>query len=95
MTEPDDVTIEYSRHCSFMSDGTGEKFEIAIYKSAEEPAWILEIVDQEGTSFVWNDRFETEELAYNEACTALNSGERFDKQSAENIEIPEDLLSSS
>ena len=49
----------------------GVSVEIHIYRGSEDDTWVLEIVDQQGTSTVWDDRFETDEAALQEALSAL------------------------
>jgi len=83
----EDIKIVYSDHCEKMSDLTREKFEIQIYKADFETTWILEIVDQSGNSFVWDERFESDVVAYNEAVKELTQGEKFDKESFVTISV--------
>lgn len=44
--------------------------QIDIYKS-DDRGWILEIVDQENNSTLWEDHFETDQAALQEALDAL------------------------
>lgn len=39
---------------------------IHIYRLDSEPGWSLEVVNDAGTSIVWDDRFATDEEAYAE-----------------------------
>ena len=48
----------------------GHTLRIEIYRSEGEP-WILEIVDESGTSTVWDDGFETDTAALAEGLSAL------------------------
>lgn len=45
--------------------------QIDIYKS-DEQGWILEIVDQDNNSTLWEDHFESDQAALQEALDALN-----------------------
>lgn len=41
----------------------GHMFDIQIYRGADEPLWILEIVNEKGTSIIPDERYETDEIA--------------------------------
>ncbi len=41
--------------------------EVLIYRGKDDEGWMLEVVDQEGGSTVWEDWFSTEEEALAEA----------------------------
>ncbi|WP_075881856.1 hypothetical protein [Vreelandella massiliensis] len=41
--------------------------QINIYRLETEASWTLEIVNESGTSFVWDESFETDDQALNEA----------------------------
>ena len=41
----------------------GHSFEITIYKGVDEPDWILEIINEKGTSFIPEERFKTDSVA--------------------------------
>lgn len=75
----DTLVIENSSYCATMNDSAGEEFKISIYKLDHETSWVLEMIDQSNTSFVWCDRFDTDKQAYDEAVAALTTGEAFDK----------------
>lgn len=60
MSAPNIITSHLSR--KFMIDGEVFKFEI--YKLEGEEGWALEVIDEEGTSTVWDDLFETDEAAH-------------------------------
>ena len=67
MTE--NIELTYSPlNCAISKDGY--KVEINIYKSADT-AWFLEIVDQNNYSTCWEDQFETDKLAFDEAMSAI------------------------
>lgn len=41
----------------------GHMFDIQIYRGADEPMWIVEIVNEKGTSIIPDERYETDEIA--------------------------------
>lgn len=49
----------------------GHRFEINIISSDVDPLWCLEIVDEHGTSHVWDDQFESDKLAFDTAMQAF------------------------
>ena len=49
----------------------GHKLQIEIYKLEKETTWTLEVVDENGTSTVWDDQFDTDQAAMNEAMRAI------------------------
>jgi hypothetical protein len=51
----------------------GYPFSIEIYRLEGEQAWTLEVVDPEGTSHVWDDRFKSDKDARDEALKELNA----------------------
>ena len=63
------ITSRLSR--KFTRDGI--TIEILIYRVESDPVWQLEIVDAEGRSTVWEDLFETEQDALNEAFQTIAS----------------------
>jgi len=50
----------------------GESVRVDIYKG-EEDGWFLEIVDINGNSSVWDDTFETDQLALDAALSAIET----------------------
>lgn len=57
--EPNIVTSGLSRPIT--RDGVSITLEI--YRLESEPDWTLEVVNNRGTSIVWDDRFATDDLA--------------------------------
>lgn len=45
----------------------GQSFKIEICRLEHETSWALEVVDEEGTSTVWDDLFNTDQEALDEA----------------------------
>lgn len=68
MSDPNIVTSGYSTNIT----QDGERFQIAIYKMEGDNQWSLEVVDEDGTSHVWDDLFDDDQTALDEAMTALN-----------------------
>jgi hypothetical protein len=49
----------------------GITVEILIYRSDDEEGWLLEVVDQEDGSTVWDDPFPTDQAAMDEAMRTI------------------------
>jgi len=49
----------------------GHVISIEIYKLEHEKSWTLEIVDDEGTSIVWDDLFASDQAAIDEALNII------------------------
>lgn len=65
----DDIDLTYSPlNCSITKDGC--TIEINIFKSTDTN-WFLEIIDENNNSTCWDDQFETDQLAFDEAMTAI------------------------
>ncbi|MBB5212857.1 hypothetical protein [Microbulbifer hydrolyticus] len=65
----DDVTPQESPLCRAYSDGN-HTVSIDIYAD-DEGGWLLEIVDENNNTTVWEDAFDTDEEALQEALDAL------------------------
>lgn len=50
----------------------GTTVEIFIYRGDDDPGWILEVQDHKGGSTVWDDRFDTDQEALDEAMRAID-----------------------
>lgn len=66
-TEPNIVSS--GKACKLVHDGVS--FSIEIYRLESNPNWALEVVDDEGTSQVWDDEFSSDNEALEAALTAL------------------------
>jgi hypothetical protein len=44
----------------------GITVDVRIYRLEEQPGWSLDVVDSTGASTVWDELFETDELAFTE-----------------------------
>ncbi len=69
MTEDIDI-IHSPLEQAYSADG--HSVCIQIYRSADSQ-WILEVVDEHGTSTVWDDQFETDKLALEEAFMTIET----------------------
>jgi len=49
----------------------GVPFKVDIYKLAGGGRWSLEVVTADGTSIVWDDLFDDDRAAFNEAVTTI------------------------
>ena len=66
MTEPDIIDSPLCR--TIESDGISLRVEIY---SGDDRQWILEVVDQGGTSIVWDDKFTTDQAALDELMKTI------------------------
>ena len=66
MTEPD---IVESRLCSTI-ERDGISLRVEIYRG-DDSEWILEVVDEDGNSIVWNDQFATDQAAMDELMRTI------------------------
>ena len=62
----DEFTLIESKLSGFITED-GMTIEVCIYRSDAERTWLLEVVDEEGGSTVWGERFETDQAALDEA----------------------------
>ena len=51
--------------------GDGTRIQVDIYRGENEPGWILEVVDEENTSTVWDDPFDTDREALDEVLEVI------------------------
>ena len=49
----------------------GVPFKVDIYKLEGGDGWSLEVVTEDGTSIVWDDLFEDDQAAFEEAVTTI------------------------
>ena len=65
-----DPEIVMSPLCQEISkDGT--KIQVDIYRGENESGWILEVIDEENTSTVWDDPFDTDQEALDAAMKVI------------------------
>lgn len=60
----EDIELIYSKHCQSVSRNN-TTIKVMIYRS-EKNDWILEVVDEDNNSTVWDEPFGTEDDAYQE-----------------------------
>lgn len=60
----DELELIYSKHCQSVT-GNGRTIKVEIYSSGKKD-WILEVVDEDNNSTVWDDQFETDDEAFQE-----------------------------
>lgn len=55
----EEVIITYSEHCcDLLLDGY--RLDVKIYKTNKDPSWILEVINEYGTSTVWDEPFNSD-----------------------------------
>ena len=59
-----DIELIYSKHCQSLSINN-KTVRVEIYSSGKND-WILEVVDENNNSTVWDDLFSTDDEAYEE-----------------------------
>ena len=67
MEEP--KLVRSGRSIKIVQDG--EPFQIDIYRLEGDPQWSLEVVDRDGTAHVWDDLFDDDKVAQDEAISAI------------------------
>ncbi len=67
MPDPNIVSSGLSQRVSV----EGHNFSIEIYKLEDGNEWSLEVVDEEGTSTVWDDLFDSDQAALDEVLKAI------------------------
>jgi len=51
----------------------GQPFTVEIYRLENNPDWILEVVDNEGASTVWDDPFVSDKAAFDELQAVIKA----------------------
>jgi len=69
MTEVEPNLVTSPKSQSVVIDGY--RFDLEIYRLERERDWTLEVVDQDGTSHVWDECFASDKDARNAAIAAL------------------------
>jgi hypothetical protein len=65
-----DPEIIYSSHCTkFAKDG--RVVEVSIFRIETETTWHLEVINEQNTSTVWDDPFETDDAAWAEFLSTV------------------------
>lgn len=60
----DEIDLVYSKHCQSVARN-GKTVSVQIYSSGKND-WILEVVDEDNNSTVWDDPFPTDDEAFQE-----------------------------
>jgi hypothetical protein len=68
----DEFTLIESKLSGFITQD-GITIEVCIYRGDAERTWLLEVVDEEGTSIVWDDRFATEQDAMDQVKRTIET----------------------
>jgi len=66
--DEEDYKIVYSPLCRQVSQD-GRTVDVHIYRGEQEDTWILEVVSEDGSSTVWDDRFQSD----HDALAELNA----------------------
>ena len=65
-----DPEIVMSPLCQEISkDGT--KIQVDIYRGEDDPGWVLEVIDEENASTVWDEPFDTDQEALDAAMEII------------------------
>lgn len=70
MTNDNEPSIIYSPLRQRI-EGDGTYIDVEIYRGEDEPAWILEVVDEENASTVYDEPFETDQAALDEVRASI------------------------
>jgi len=85
MPDPNIITSGLSQRVTV----EGHKFSIEIYKLENDLKWVLEAVDEEGTSIVWDDQFDSDQAALDEVMMSIeDNGIGAFRESANIIPFP-------
>jgi uncharacterized protein len=66
----DDYKIENSPLSTLVTRG-GVTVDIQIYRGEDDDGWMLEVVDEENASTVWDDTFPSDQAALDEAMETI------------------------
>ena len=67
MSDPEIVMSPLCREIS----GDGTKIQVDIYRDEDESEWILEVIDEENASTVWDEPFNTYQEALDEVMEVI------------------------
>jgi uncharacterized protein len=59
MSDPEIIMSPLCREIS----GDGTRIQVDIYRGEDDSGWILEVIDEENASTVWDDLFDTDQEA--------------------------------
>ena len=66
----DDPNLVYSSHGADI-EIDGYRFEVQIFRAQHDAEWLLEVIDEVGTSHVWDETFEDDKEASNMAVQTI------------------------
>ena len=69
----DDPCLVYSSHGADI-DIDGYRFEVQIIRAEYGAEWLLEVIDEVGTSHVWDETFEDAKEAFDAALQTIEEG---------------------
>ena len=89
--QDDEPELIYSKHCQDVVVD-GHRFTISIISSDQDPEWCLEVIDERGTSHVWDATFENDDEALKAATIAFEDegAAGFLNQQSNVIQFPTD-----
>jgi hypothetical protein len=67
MSDPEIIMSPLCREIT----GDGTKIQVDIYRGEDDSGWILEVIDEDNTSTVWDDPFDTDQEALNEVMEVI------------------------
>jgi hypothetical protein len=67
MTDPEIIMSPLCREIS----GDDTKIQVDIYRGEDESGWILEVIDEENASTIWDEPFDTDQEALNAVLTVI------------------------
>ncbi|PCJ33916.1 MAG: hypothetical protein COA93_06035 [Alphaproteobacteria bacterium] len=67
MPDPNMITSGLSKRVTV----EGHELSIEIYKLESDLTWLLEVVDEDGTSTVWDELFTSDQAAMNEVLNTI------------------------
>lgn len=68
----EDPKIVYSSRCTNFSKD-GQTVEVNIFRIETESTWHLEVINEQNTSTVWDDPFDSDEEAYAEFLSTVEA----------------------
>ncbi len=68
MEVSNNITSSLSKRIDF----DGLQLSIEIYRLEHDSMWVLEVIDQNGTSTVWDDHFDSDQAALDEFMRTIN-----------------------
>jgi hypothetical protein len=67
MSDPEIIMSPLCREIT----GDGTKIQVDIYRGEDESGWILEVIDKENASTVWDEPFDTDREALEEVMEVI------------------------